>query len=292
MFAGACFFACMAILTQQLAGGVSWQTIALVRTSVALVIASGLTWFAGVPFVFFRPATLWLRSLSGSCSLVLTFYALTHTQSLSQVLVLTNMFPIWVALLSWPMLGEAPRWDAWLAIACGIAGVVLIKQPAVLHGEWALFAATAASFTTSLAMLGLHRLQHLDARSIVAHFSAVSVLFCLAAMWLLPLEHSHSALAEPRVLVLLLGVGVTATIGQLFLTKAFATGSPAKVSVVGLSQIGITALVDTFNEQYLTWTTVSGMLLIMLPTAWLLLSSDRSPSADVVAKPVPPPPME
>ena len=37
---------------------------------------------------------------------------------------------------------------------------------------------------------------------------------------------------------MLLTVGVCATVGQLFLTKAFRAGPPAKVSVVALTQAG------------------------------------------------------
>lgn len=287
------FFSGMAIFTKELQDTLPWQTIALVRTGLALVIAAALTYFGGARFVFFRPATLWIRSIAGSCSLVLTFYALTHSKSLSEVLVLTNMFPVWVALLSWPVLGSLPKSDTWIAIACALAGVIVIQQPSIMRGELALLAAAAGSFTTSIAMLGLHRLKHLDPRSIVAHFSAVSVLFCIAALVYLPRKHSHDALAEPQVLATLLGVGVTATLGQIFLTKAFAAGTPARVSVVSLSQIAITAIVDTFFGRHLTISTLVGMVLVVVPTAWLLLrSGERGAPAIVPKDEVIPPPVE
>lgn len=291
MLTGAMFFSGMAICIDSLKETVPWQTIALVRTTLAFLIAAGMTWFGGAKFVVFRPLTLWVRSLAGSCSLALTFYALTHSQSVSQVIVLSQMFPVWVALLSWPVLGTFPSWDAWLAIACGVAGVVIIQQPSILEGELALAAAAAGAFTSSIALLGLHRLKHLDPRSIVAHFSGVSVIFCLALAWLLPQERATGSIAEPRVVLLLLGVGVTATIGQLFLTKAFAAGSPSKVSVVSLSQVGITAIFDAMNERYLTMNTTFGMLLIVLPTAWLLVRGGSPGVPPVVPKeePIPPP---
>ena len=62
---------------------------------------------AGVRLVLWRPRTLWIRSLAGSFSMVCTFYALTRLP-VAQVLTVTQMFPIWVALLSWPLAGEAP----------------------------------------------------------------------------------------------------------------------------------------------------------------------------------------
>lgn len=277
MLVGSFFFSCMGVFTHLLRDELSWATIALVRTSMALVIAGTLAVRGGAPLLIFRPATLWIRSIAGSCSLVLMFYALTHTKSLGEVLVLSNMFPVWIALLSWPVLGTWPTWDAWLAIATGMLGVIVIQQPGDGGGmDSALIAAALGSLTTAIAMMGLHRLHHLDPRSIVAHFSGVSVLFCLAALVLSPARSGGAALADPRLLLLLALVGVTATIGQLFLTKAFAAGKPAKVSVVALSQVFFSAVADTLIWQRpLKVSTLAGMALIVAPTAWLLLRSAR-----------------
>lgn len=297
MLTGAFCFSWMGFLAHLLSDTYPWQVIALVRTALALVIAAAITWSVKAPFAVWRPATLWLRSLSGSCSLVLTFYALTHTKSLAEVLVLTNMFPVWVALLSWPVLGTWPRWDTWLAITVGAAGVVVMQKPGSGPLDSSLVAAALASLTTSIAMLGLHRLKYLHPSAIVTHFSAVSVVFCLAAMWLLPLHtkstqnHSPPAAAAAHDVgeahlappvdsqawpippwLLLAGVGVAATAGQIYLTKAFAAGVPARVSVVGLSQVGFTALADTlFFGRSFQLHTLLGMLLIIAPTIWLLL---------------------
>ena len=285
------FFACMGILTHVLRETFPWQTIALVRTTLALVIATSLVWSEGATFVLFRPATLWIRSISGSCSLVLTFYALTHAHSLAEVLVLTNMFPVWVALLSWPVLGTFPRWDAWLAIAIGLIGVVVMQRPGAGEIDGALLAAAGASLTTSVAMLGLHRLKHLEPSAIVTHFSAVSVLFCVATMWLFPLADVASGAWSSWNILLLIGVGASATAGQLFLTKAFAAGVPAKVSVVGLSQVCFTAIADSlFWGRSLETHTLVGMALIIAPTIWLLLrSGSRNVASLAKAEKVPPP---
>jgi drug/metabolite transporter (DMT)-like permease len=202
--------------------------------------------------------------------------------------------------------------DTWLAIGCGLAGVVIIQQPKLAQGEYALLAAAAGSFTTSIAMLGLHRLKHLHPTSIVAHFSAVSVLFCLAALWIWPqqlveilpasrfAEAPVSSAAEepehfgPANLLALAGVGITATLGQLFLTKAFAAGSPARVSVVGLSQVAFTAAADmVFWQRHFQATTIIGMVFIVLPTLWLLVRSSAPDTAEVIPeKPAVVPPLE
>jgi drug/metabolite transporter (DMT)-like permease len=72
---------------------------------------------------------------------------------------------------------------------------------------------------------------------------------------------------------MLLGMGVSATVGQFFLTKAFSAGPPTKVSVVGLSQIIFALLLDVaFLGHKLTLTKCLGIVLVAAPTAWLMTS--------------------
>jgi drug/metabolite transporter (DMT)-like permease len=56
------------------------------------------------------------------------------------------------------------------------------------------------------------------------------------------------------------------------LTLAFAAGPPARVSVVGLSQVGFTMLLELaiWNRSFSTMTLV-GIGLVIAPTAWTLL---------------------
>src|SRR5262249_57351931 len=82
----------------------------------------------GARLVFWKPGILWLRSCAGSLSLLCTFFALTRL-SPSEVLTLTNTFPIWVAILSWPLLQTRPAPSVWLAAGCGVVGIALINRP-------------------------------------------------------------------------------------------------------------------------------------------------------------------
>jgi len=79
----------------------------------------------------------------------------------------------------------------------------------------------------------------------------------------------------------LLGVGVSATFGQLFLTRAFAHGDPAKVSVVGLSQVVFTLVIDlVWGEIEMTQRLALGMMMVLLPTALVMLERKKVPPAE------------
>ncbi|MFM7539941.1 MAG: DMT family transporter [Planctomycetota bacterium] len=275
MLVGSFVFSIMSALANALGNRVDWQVVAIARSGVAFVLALGLALGGGATLVFLRPGMLWVRSLSGSVSLVCTFYALTHLP-LAEVLTITNTFPVWLALLSWPMLGERPGLDVWVASLMGVAGVALIKQPWNNGGEaidWLpVAAAFMAAWSTAVAMLGLNRLGHLDTRSVVAHFSAVATVVSIVSLWLFPRECSDSPVFSGDVPWLLAGVGLTATAGQLCLTRAFTTGTASSVAVVGLSQVLFAAAIDWMAfSRPLNATAIVGMAFVLLPTGHVIL---------------------
>ena len=227
MLLGSFSFAWMGVLAHEVGKVCDWQVLAIVRCSIPIIILGSFALATGVKLVFFRPPVLWMRSLAGSFSLVGTFYALPLLP-VADVFTLVNVFPIWIALLSWPILGEAPSGQVWLSVLCGIAGVALIQQPHLVSANYVALVPLGVSMFTALAMLGLHRLKGIDPRAVVVHFSMVALSFSIFSFFAFGREKELSFPASLSVWQLL-GVGVCATIGQLCLTMAFTHGDPAKV---------------------------------------------------------------
>ena len=276
MLVGQVAFAVMATLAHALKDYCGWQVIAVGRSTIPMILIAVLACLTPIPLVLIGTRALWIRSIAGSISLVCTFFAFTRLP-VSEVLTITNLFPVWIALLSWPFLGVRPTATTWLAIVSGVAGVALIQQPHMAHGNLASFAALASSFCSAVAMLGLHQLHGLDTRAIVFHFSTVSLFFSLSAKLFIPGSPPPDQPWQVATVLMLIGVGVSATMGQLCLTKAFTLGDPAKVAVVGLSQVGFGVIIDV-----LLWgrsfeiPTIIGMAMILTPTAWLMLRGGAS----------------
>jgi drug/metabolite transporter (DMT)-like permease len=274
MLCGSFSFTLMAVLAHDLLAAdraaCDWQTVAVFRAALVAAFAAALARLGGARLVFW-PWRLWVRSVAGSCSMLCTFYAFASLP-VADVLTLTNTFPVWVAVLSWPLYGQAPRPGMVLAILVGVAGVVLVEQPHLATGNLGVAAALAAAGFTAVAMLGLHSLRELDPRAIVVHFSAVATTFCVAAFFLGPRNHDPARVLEPAVLLKLVGMCVAALVGQLFLTLAFARGAPAGVSVVGLTQIVFALAFDAWLfGRVVGPTAAAGTVLVVAPTAWLLL---------------------
>lgn len=287
MLCAALAFAAMGTLGHASAKYCDWRVVALARTSLALFFALLLAAAARARLAIWQPRTLWVRSLAGSVSLVCTFYALSRLP-VADVLTLTNIFPIWVALLSWPLLGAWPSRPTWIAVASGVAGVILIQQPHWAEARpdrverlFATLAALVASFSSAMAMIGLHRVRGVDIRAIVVHFSAVATVVCLALLFLPGERLIRDSGLSGAAWAMLLGVGVSATIGQVFLTKAFSAGPPARISVIGLSQVGFGMCFDMlFWGRTFDASTLLGMTLLVAPTAWLLARSRGVSMAD------------
>ncbi|MCS6866742.1 MAG: DMT family transporter [Gemmataceae bacterium] len=277
MLCGSFSFSVMAVLAEALTHATAespplcdWQTVAVFRAALVAIFAAILAKQASVRLVWWRPARLWVRSIAGSCSMVCTFYAFGNLRS-SDVVTLSNTFPLWVAVLSWPLYGRLPSRKTFLAIIIGVIGVALVEQPHWETGNWGVAAALAAAAFTAIAMLGLHHLHDIDPRAVVVHFSVVATGFCVATYFLTPRSYTLHSLLDYRVALMLLGIGISATIGQVFLTLAFGRGAPAKVSVVGLMQIVFVLLMSiVIFDHPVNGLTLLGTVLVVAPTAWLL----------------------
>jgi drug/metabolite transporter (DMT)-like permease len=249
-----------------------WLIISLVRAVVMLATSATLARSAGSELHVWRPRTLWVRSLAGSCSLVCNFYALTRLP-IADAITLMNVQPLWIVLITVVIFRRTPSLGEILGVACGLIGLVLIERPHFSGDRLAAVVALLSSVSSAVAMLGLHRLRHIDSRAVVAHFAGVASLVSL--VWLILRGDAISpGLLEPTTWLYLLGIGATGTLGQILLTKAYAAGAPAKVAVVGLTQVLFAMGFDlVLWGRELDPIGLAGFALVLAPTTWLSIRS-------------------
>jgi drug/metabolite transporter (DMT)-like permease len=278
MLTGSFWFAVMGLLIHALKDDCDWQVQATARSGLATLFAFLGAMLTRTPLVFLNPPVLWVRSLAGSFSMIATFYALTR-MPVSEVLTLTNTFPVWVALIGWLTGGERPTNGTWVAVGSAVVGVAVIFRPDLGGLPPAALSALVASVFTAIAMLGLNRLHGVGSLAVVVHFSAVATLVCFASLFAFDRTTGNDRLADPVKLATLLGVGVTAVIGQVFLTRAFRAGPATGIAVVGLSQVVMVMAFEaaagwkTFDLQSLV-----GTALVLGPVGWLMIHAhDRTP---------------
>jgi drug/metabolite transporter (DMT)-like permease len=275
MITAAFFFATMGSMAHAVGSRCDWLVIAFVRILCTFLLSVSLAWTAGARLVLHRPRTLWIRSVAGTVSLVCSFYALTRLP-VADVLTLTNTYPLWIVLLSMRRWSRGEIAMDMLCVLSGVTGVALIQRPYLSgRGDIAVLAALVGSLATAIAMIGLHRLREIDPRAVVAHFSGLASVSLAVLLGLRELPATTATFDGPTTL-LLAGVGLTGTIGQILLTRAFAAGPPARVSVLGLTQVVFAMGFDVALEgRVLTTTTLIGFALVLSPTAWITLHGGR-----------------
>ena len=175
-----------------------------------------------------RPVNLRLHLLRGGLSIVMlvSFVLAVRESSLASTYAIFMCAPLLVAALSAPMLGEKVAGQQWGAIAAGLAGVLLMLQPA--GGRWAAsgaFWALLAMATYTLSVVTLRILARTDTNeSMVFWFTAM--LAVGAGLLSIPGWRGLQWVHAP----IMAGVGLCGALGQYFITVAFRSAPAATVT--------------------------------------------------------------
>ncbi len=270
MVLGGFAFSTMAALTHALGKQCDWLMIVFVRMLISFIIAFGLAKQAGLKPILLGKQLLWVRSLTGSSAMLATFYAITKLP-ISDVAVITETRPIWVAILAGYLIGEYTGRRIWLSIVFGMAGVVLVEHPRIEEQNFAGLVALYAAFAGSIVMLCLRKLRDIDLRLIVTHFSGTATIVSLLALLFLREEFDVSIVGNTTVIIMLLGVGIFGTIGQFAMTKAFSIGEAPSVASAGFVKVVFSSGYDLLLWNHVfELPTLLGMVLILISTGWLV----------------------
>jgi drug/metabolite transporter (DMT)-like permease len=275
MIAASASFAAMNALTASLArAGMPWQTSAFARAGVGLAVAIAVARARGASLAVGARGTMWTRSLAGSAGMLCTFYALAHLP-LSDATALLNTTPLWIALLAYLTLREAAGGAVLVALAVAGTGIALIERPSLAVGNAAGLVALGSGAASALAMVSLRRLSRETPEAVVVHFSAVATAVTGALLGGEIARRGHPPLGVGEVVKLLL-VGVTATVGQLLITRAYALDRAARVGAAGWIQVVFGLLLDLAVMRHAPPAlSVVGMGLIVMAGVLLLVDARR-----------------
>ncbi len=203
-----------------------------------------------------------LRAVVGAISLMGYFYAIAALP-LATAQTLNYTSPLFLAITTVVVLGE--RFSGWLvaAIVVGFAGVALLLQPTFGAGRQGaamigLFSGVLSSWAY-LSVRSLGRLGEPDWR-VVFWFGLVAAVMC--AGWQ-ALTGTFHPVRWDNVWILL-GMGISGTLAQLAMTRAYRTGNTLVVGALSYSTLvfGAAATWLVWNERVapLEW---AGMLVIV-----------------------------
>lgn len=189
-----------------------------------------------------------LRCLSGVGAVGLYYRSLGPggTDMVTAAMLLKTS-PLWVALLSPLVLGERPTRRIWSALALGLAGVVVASldpaqgwRPNVANLGVVL--SLVAGVCSAFAYMSLRKLATTDHPVTVVGTFSLALSLGAAPFVLARAEHVGGWPARTWVILAL--AGALGTAGQLFLTAAYRWSTAAAVTIAGLSEVGMQAVLS------------------------------------------------
>jgi drug/metabolite transporter (DMT)-like permease len=253
-------FAGMAVGARFGGGRVPWQEVCASRFVVGALTAYAVARVRGQSLRITNVREAWIRSAFGTLSAAGTFFVYAAPAlALGDAATLFATAPVFVALLSPPLLGERVSRLLVLALVLGFAGVGLVAQPSFSTAGKLVAIGGATAVSSALAMIWLRRIGPSESsEAIVFHFACVgSVVFILASVpvWQTP---------GPRAAVALAATGLCGGLGQLLMTRAYSLDRAARVSALGYSGVLFTrALGVPFFGEVPSAAQLAGSLLVI-----------------------------
>lgn len=164
-----------------------------------------------------------VRGLAGLGAMYCFFYAIGRMR-LADAVLLNYSLPLFVPFIESAWLGEPFERPLWPGILIGFLGLALILKPGLSLFDPVALVGLAAALFAALAQVGVRRLTSTEpVTRIVFYFGIVSTAVSAvpaAFTWTTPPQ---------SLLPTLLALGLTATLAQLFMTRAYAYAPAAQV---------------------------------------------------------------
>jgi drug/metabolite transporter (DMT)-like permease len=170
-----------------------------------------------------RPWAMALRTAINVASWCLFFTGLKYLP-LATATALFFSFPLFLTLLSVPLLGEAVGYRRWIAVVFGFAGVLVMTRPGIAF-DWSMSFMLAAALGWSFVAIMTRRLgQTENATAMVFHtLVGFAVAMAIPQIWLWqPVAF--------EALVLLAGLTAFGVIAQLSIIRAYSVATPTVIA--------------------------------------------------------------
>ncbi len=288
MIAAVFVFSLMDALMKRLSAHYGPLQIACLRSLSSLVfLMVPMAWQRS--WVNLKATAPMLHALRGvlGITMLASFVFAVHRLTMAQTYSLFLAAPLLMTALSVPIHAERVTGRRWLAIGCGMGGVLLILQPWGA-GAFSLVAAGAAAIATVC-----YSLSALTVRSLSRGNTSMSMVFWYLTLvglgsGALAVEDWHAVSTDDWVW--LAGIGISGGLGQLWLTEAFRRAPP---SVVGPFEY--TAILWAFGLDWVFWAATPSITLLAGATivigSGIVVILDERRLADLAAiSPASPPP--
>lgn len=219
-----------------------------------------------------KPLLLFFRGFMGFVALLAFFYNIAHIP-LGDAMTWSKTSPVFTAIFAFLFLKEKLNISAWMAIVVGFVGIVFITQPTGLGFSKYDLLGLFSGIGAALAYTSIRELKnYYDTRAIVLSFMGVGtlgpiVLFILSGYINMPeLDFMLGEFVMPSGIVwfYVIGMGLSATLSQLLMTKAYSLEKAGVIGAISYSNILFSIIVGVMLGDALpSLSTTVGILLIV-----------------------------
>jgi len=192
-----------------------------------------------------RPFLLFFRGFMGFVALLAFFYNIAHIP-LGDAMTFSKTSPIFTAIFAWLFLQERMSREAWLAVFVGFGGIILITSPTGLTLSKTDWLGIFSGIGAALAYTSVRELKkYYDTRAIVLSFMGVGTAGPLILLAVSPYINAPEldfmlgrfVMPEGITWFYVAGMGLFATLAQLYMTKAYGESQAGIVGAVSYTNI-------------------------------------------------------
>lgn len=278
--------------------GSLWMLVAALGFSImGVLVKFGAQKFSNVELVFYRSlfgllsisafigmgkqsiatpvlAKQMSRACIGFISLALYFYAIAHLP-LATAVTLNYTSPLFLALFSPFVLREEPSKWLFVAVIFGFIGMVLLLNPTFNGQHWvAAVVGLLSGVGAAIAYIHVKQLGNLHEPEwrTVFYFTLVSTF--ASGIWVLYSGFNAMTLTD---LPMLLGLGVSATVAQVAMTRAYRTGDTLVVGSLAYMTVVLASLFGVwFWQERLSWQEGLAIMFIIFSGILALQTAKKS----------------
>ena len=220
-----------------------------------------------------KPFLLLFRGSIGFVALLAYFYIMAHIP-LGEAVTYNKTSPIFVAIFAYLFLNEKLHKSALFAIAIGFVGIIMIAQPQGGSFDKYDILGIFSGIGAALAYTSIRELrEYYDTRAIVMSFMGVGTIAPLLLMLVTPyvnvteeFDWMFAEFVMPSGIewVYVTAVGVTATISQLLMTKAYEYTKAGIVGTISYSNIVFAVIIGVMlGDPIPDFWTVLGIIFVI-----------------------------
>ncbi|HRK76934.1 MAG TPA: DMT family transporter [Thiobacillus sp.] len=252
MLVAAALFALMGVLVKHASAQFSSAELVFYRSAFGLLAIWGVIAVTHrrllAPLATRHLRTHFWRGLAGFAALVLFFYAIARLP-LATAVTLNYTAPLFLAALSAWWLHERHGRGLVAAVLLGFVGIMLLLRPQLQDEAWLpALAGLVSGMLAAVAYVNVKQLGRLGEPEwrVVFYFTLLATVG--GGAWM-AVAGFHRP--QPGDWPWLIGIGVTATLAQLALTRAYHRGRTLTVGALAYTTVGFAAVYDVllFGER-------------------------------------------